>query len=470
LPPFFIPILAFAIWVLSVFSYFPVMKFNLFLADQIIAPQFFISALILVFAWAFSGAVTAVVLSVLSALIALYIGLGTKEPALFLQALIYGALFLFIVSYLQRIQKKTNDKKIIKENFLEKINLAEQEILAKNTKKEALEIKIHRLLNLQRFSEELKETPDISKLSERIVREVKDSLGHTHECALYLVNEDKEELYFAAASGYADEALIVSKATIYDQWVMKKTHGIVIEDTRNDYRFHADLRSGPAVRRSICASPLLSENRVLGVLRLSAPEPKVFHADDLRLLDIFAGIGAVNLRNILLYQKMQELALRDSLTGLYVNRYFMERVASEIEKSAFSKSHFSVILLDIDYFKRYNDDYGHVVGDIVLRNIAAIILDAVGNEGLVARYGGEEFAVLLPGKDKNTALAVAEKIRGEIEKAKFSLRRAEGNVTASLGVAMYPAEGRTREEILWKSDQHLYHAKHSGRNRVCGSI
>lgn len=470
MPPFFIPILAFIVWVAALFSYFPVLKVNLFLADPFIAPQFLISGLILVFAWAFSGSVTAVVLSILSALVAIYIGLGIKEPGLFLQALFYGILFLFIVSYLQVLQKKTNDKKILKENLLEKINLDEQEIIAKTAKKKALESKIHRLLNLQRFSEELKTLQDLDQLAARIVQEVRESLGPSHECVFYRVDEVKEELFFAASSGYGETSVILPKGSVYDQWVLKKSQGLVVEDTRNDYRFHADLRSGPEVRRSICASPLLSENRVLGVLRLCAAEPRVFHADDLRLLDIFAGIGAVNLRNILLYQKMQELAIQDSLTKLYVNRYFMQRVATEIQGADFNKSVFSIILLDIDFFKRYNDEYGHVVGDIVLKNIASILSETVGNQGVVARYGGEEFGVLLPGKNKKEAIRVAEQIRAGIENAQFSLRRAESRVTASLGVASFPEEGRTREEILWKADQQLYAAKHSGRNRVCGSI
>src|SRR3989338_8304469 len=183
-----------------------------------------------------------------------------------------------------------------------------------------------------------------------MVQEVRESLGASHECVLYRVDEVKQELFFAASSGYEEASLVPPKGNIYDQWVMKKSQGLVVEDTRSDYRFHADLRSGPDVRRSVCASPLLSENRVLGVVRLSAAPPGVFHADDLRLLDIFAGIGAVNLRNMLLYQKMRELAVRDSLSKLYVNRYFMEQTASEIQKAGFSKSRLSVILLDIDFF------------------------------------------------------------------------------------------------------------------------
>ncbi len=439
------------------------------MADQFVAPQFFILGLILVFGWAFSGAVTTAVLSILSAVIALYIGLGLKEPALFLQVLATGVLFLFVVSYLQRIQKKTNDQMILRENLLEGIHLAEQEISAKNSRMTALEHKINRLSNLHRFSEELKELNEVRKIAESTLREARESLGTSHACTLYLVDEVKEELVRVASSGGEEDATDLSRGTLYDQWVMKRSQGLLIEDARNDFRFHMDLRPGSAGRRSICASPLLSENRVLGVIRLSDPEPHVFHTDDLRLLDILAGVGAVNLRNALLYQKMRELATRDSLTGLYVNRYFMEQLSSEIRKADLSKSQLSVILLDIDFFKKINDEYGHVVGDIVLKNIAAILVREAPVEALTARYGGEEFVLFLPGQSKKEALRIAESIRGEVEKDRLLLRRAEARVTASLGVATFPEQGRTPEEILWKADQCLYAAKQSGRNRVCGS-
>ena len=124
----------------------------------------------------------------------------------------------------------------------------------------------------------------------------------------------------------------------------------------------------------------------------------------------------------------------------------------------------------IFFFKRYNDEYGHVVGDIVLKNIAATLLKSITPSDLAARYGGEEYVVLLPGKTKDRALMIAEDIRWQIERNKLSLRRLETRVTASLGVAAFPEDGRTKEEILWAADKCLYQAKNLGRNRVCGVI
>jgi diguanylate cyclase (GGDEF)-like protein len=218
--------------------------------------------------------------------------------------------------------------------------------------------------------------------------------------------------------------------------------------------------------RSLCASPLVTENKVLGVVRVNSSRAGTFNADDLRLLDVISGLGAVTLRNLLLYAKMEELAIRDSLTGLYVNRYFQERLAEEISRAFLDKTSFSLILLDIDYFKKYNDEYGHSAGDLVLRNISTLISHCVEPSDIVARYGGEEFIVLLPNRKKKEAALFAEKIRSEIEKNRFMLRRAEGRVTASLGVATFPDEGRTKEEIIWAVDKKMYKAKSQGRNQV----
>jgi diguanylate cyclase len=221
--------------------------------------------------------------------------------------------------------------------------------------------------------------------------------------------------------------------------------------------------------RSICANPLMTGNKVLGVVRASAASPNIFSTDDLRLLDIFSNLGSVTLKNLLLYAKMEEMAVHDSLTGLYLNRYFKERLSEERRRADYGRKLFSLIMIDVDHFKKCNDNYGHSAGDIVLKNIASIILSCLESVDLAARYGGEEFIVLLPNKNKKEASAVAEAIRLKIETHPFIFRRVETHVTASLGVVAYPEEGGDEEELLRKVDQCLYHAKRLGRNRVCGN-
>ncbi len=247
---------------------------------------------------------------------------------------------------------------------------------------------------------------------------------------------------------------------------MKKGQGLTIEDTLNDFRFPHEIKTLDPAIRSFCASPLVTEKRVLGVLRASSRKVGAFSADDLRLMDIFSGLCAVTLRNILLYRRMDELAIRDGLTGLYLNRYFHERLNEEIQRALYGKGHFSLLMLDIDFFKRFNDEYGHAAGDIVLKNTAALIKQCLEPGDFVARYGGEEFVALLPGKNGKQAFIVAEKIRKHIERSKITLRRGETKLTASVGVSAFPDKGRTKEELLWAADQCLYKAKKTGRNKV----
>ena len=139
-----------------------------------------------------------------------------------------------------------------------------------------------------------------------------------------------------------------------------------------------------------------------------------------------------------------------------------------MERARINKTPLSLIMIDIDHFKDYNDRYGHSAGDKVLMGISRIIFnDAVKYTQLIARYGGEEFVIVLPNMDKEKAYELAEKIRIDISMRKFSLRRKETNVTVSAGVTSYTDEIIESEELLKKTDFLLYKAKKEGRNKVC---
>jgi diguanylate cyclase (GGDEF)-like protein len=444
-------------------------RLSLTLSDQLIAPHFFISYIILILAWALSGPIAAAVLSLLAAFTSVYFSLSAREPAVFLQVFAYAALFVYMVSYLHKVQKRTNDQKIVREKILEEIHLVEEASQGKDLLKKALEDKIERFLDLHRFSAELKDHTVLRDAAQKIVNEVRGSLRKADECALYLVNESRQGLSLVAGARADGEAVKEKDGNLFDRWVMKKSQAIMIEDAENDFRFPKEAVSGATPLRSVCASPLMTENKVLGVVRVSSSRAESFSTDDLRLLDVFSSLGAVTLRNILLQERMEELAIRDSLTGLYLNRYFQERLSEEIQRSRAGDTPFAVILIDIDYFKLYNDEFGHAAGDLVLKSVADLLLKKLESADLVARYGGEEFVALLPGKTRKEALAAAEKIRAEIEKTKFLVRRVEKRVTASMGLAFFPKTGRTKEELMWAADKNLYEAKNSGRNRVCGN-
>lgn len=458
---------------MALFAFYPALHLDLYLSDQFIAALFFVSNLILVIAWPLSGPIVAAILSVLSAAAAIYMALGVKEPSFFLQFFVYAGLFLCMAIYLQKMQTKVKDRLIAREKISEELNITHKEAGQKGALSVALRKKIDQFLGLQHFSENLKNALSIDAAAAKIVNEGMRVLGSADECVLYLVDESKQELRLAAASrrgtlGADSESYPAGSA--FDHWALKSSQGIVVEDTLNDYRFSAEAAQSPAGRmRCVLATPIIVENRVLGVVRANCNRSHAFSADDLRLLDIFSSMGAVTLRNLLLYRKMDELATHDSLTSLYVNRYFQSCLSEEIEKASYSKEPFSVLLLDIDHFKSYNDEFGHSAGDLVLKTIAGIILSCLVGGEVAARYGGEEFAVILPGKSLKEGIDSAERIRHAIESYVFTIRRMEGRVTTSIGVAAFPGAGRTRDELVWAADKNLYEAKKAGRNRVCGA-
>lgn len=160
--------------------------------------------------------------------------------------------------------------------------------------------------------------------------------------------------------------------------------------------------------------------------------------------------------------KLQALATEDGLTGLKNHRAFKEELERQFQSSTATHAPLSVILLDVDRFKAYNDSFGHPEGDDVLRRIAKTLTASTRSEDYVARYGGEEFVILLPGADRSTASTVAERIRRSIEHAPWKQRQ----VTASLGVSTRTASNSDASTLLTEADQALYSSKQSGRNRV----
>ncbi|NOY58973.1 MAG: PleD family two-component system response regulator [Calditrichaeota bacterium] len=167
-------------------------------------------------------------------------------------------------------------------------------------------------------------------------------------------------------------------------------------------------------------------------------------------------------------ERLRELAVKDGLTGLYNHRYFKRFLTQEIKRARRHKSQVSLIMMDIDHFKNYNDTYGHLAGDEVLRNVAKLMTGNIRGIDVAARYGGEEFVIVLPQTNKNAAKIVAEKLRILVGDQKFQNEDTQpnGKITISIGVATFPENATNLEELIHQADQRLYHAKSLGRNCV----
>lgn len=176
---------------------------------------------------------------------------------------------------------------------------------------------------------------------------------------------------------------------------------------------------------------------------------------------------ALALRRVKLHQEIERIAITDSLTGVYTRRYTLDRLREEIERSSLRGIHMAFLMVDVDYFKNFNDKYGHITGDQILREIGLIIRENIREIDIAGRYGGEEFCVVLPDTDIQGGLYAAERIRAATEKAIIKAYDTRIKATVSVGIATFPNDGTKYGEIIDRADWALYKAKKQGRNRAC---
>jgi diguanylate cyclase (GGDEF)-like protein len=211
--------------------------------------------------------------------------------------------------------------------------------------------------------------------------------------------------------------------------------------------------------------PLVSFGENMGLLVCATTQKSAFLANDIEALESVADILATATQNARYVDRVRQLAYRDGLTGVFNRRYFESRLIDEITRAARYGGGVSVLMTDLDNFKKINDAFGHMLGDDVLREVSAIFVGQLRKVDVVCRYGGEEFAVVLPATSGTSAAMVADKLRRAVAKNEF--HGVSYPVTVSIGVAEFPANGITRDDIVRAADDALYDAKKAGRNRVC---
>jgi diguanylate cyclase (GGDEF)-like protein len=219
---------------------------------------------------------------------------------------------------------------------------------------------------------------------------------------------------------------------------------------------------------SILAIPAISRSsRILGVICLKRLEKQAFSSQEIETIRQIVTQIAVMLDKAIIYKKARELAFTDELTGIFNRRYFNQRYSRELGRAKRYKRTLSILMIDIDHFKRFNDTMGHLVGDDVLRKMARVFESNLRKADILCRYGGEEFVVILPEISLKQAIHVGEKLRKTTESSRFIGEKKVGKeITISVGVASYPENNSDLEEILSKADKALYEAKQKGRNRV----
>ncbi len=217
--------------------------------------------------------------------------------------------------------------------------------------------------------------------------------------------------------------------------------------------------------------PMVSQGRIVGAIDLQSPLAYRYESDDVRRVQKIAEQAAGAVESALMQYELFDMARRDRLTGLHNLRYFEEKYAEEFDRASRYGYPFSLIVLDIDDFKVYNDTYGHPMGNLLLKRLTAAVRNALREVDIPVRYGGEEFVCILPLTDRRVAEEVAERIRQRVLDANPDIPHAETQpgecVSVSLGVASFPADSRERDELFELADQRMYSAKRAGKNRVC---
>jgi diguanylate cyclase (GGDEF)-like protein len=232
----------------------------------------------------------------------------------------------------------------------------------------------------------------------------------------------------------------------------------------NDIRIAPDYVGFFVETASRMCIPLVSFGQTLGVLMLDSAQTGAFRTNDVQSLESVADICSNAIQNANYVERVKQLAYLDGLTGIFNRRFFELRIAEEIERARRFNVGMAVIMVDIDQFKRLNDEFGHLLGDEVLRQVSSIFHQQLRKIDVVCRFGGEEFAILLSQTNPQHAFSVAEKLRRLVETWQFP--GVPRPVTISAGAASYPDHGTTRDELVKAADAGLYGAKLAGRNRV----
>ncbi len=285
---------------------------------------------------------------------------------------------------------------------------------------------------------------------------------------LYFWDDSKEQAQLCATRNLEDLPLSqqeLARGNVLNFWATKYGRPLLVWQGHN---LLADSFLRAVEASSALVVPLFVSNRVMGTMQLFTSRPQAFSSVDAQLLWILALVAENQLTREYANEGLIRFAFTDFLTGLKTRGYFEQQLEAEIKRSERKKQKLALLMIDIDFFKQLNDQYGHHVGDQILRDVASLLMKDMREVDTVARYGGEEFVIILPETNAEGALFVARRLRRTVEQAKFFAGSPDSveRLTISIGVSVFGDDAESKRALIENSDAALYAAKKSGRNKV----
>jgi len=353
----------------------------------------------------------------------------------------------------------------------DKIRSHERQLqISKNTLErtnEKLESRLAEIFFTHEFFKALTSFTSVADVTSLIVDGANGILGAEISC-VYLFDGDKRSLTLRASQGRPKE-YFMEKAEVDGTILGRALHGDPVQevDTQEDATPLVWTTHSSEIRSQVAVAMRMGDS-LIGVIVVASSTYREFSSTEIERLEVISNQASLALQNALLHEELERLSVTDRLTELYNHGYFQQRLDEELGRAKRFGHPLSLIMLDIDDFKEFNDSFGHPRGDKVLQSVASVIRDNLREMDVAARYGGEEFVVVLPETDTEGALMVGERIRERIGRYPFigadDLPTVRKHV--SIGVATYPIHAESQSDLIEMADRAMYAVKHSGKNRV----
>jgi diguanylate cyclase (GGDEF)-like protein/PAS domain S-box-containing protein len=365
-----------------------------------------------------------------------------------------------------------------------------QDITERKHVEEALSKRSDQIATLNRVMRALSSTLDLSKVLDMILHEIQQVIPYDR-ASVWLCKDNSMEII--AAHGFPNSEVPIGKSFKLsakdnpNTEVIRTRMPLIEADASSTYNLYRNETQPSYKNRGWMGVPMIIGDRVIGMLAFDKNIPNFYTQEQSQFALAFAAQAAIAIENARLFsdaqkeliekieaeekllklqRELEEQAIRDSLTGLYNRRFLDETLNRELSRAERDKYSVSIVMLDLDHFKMFNDTYGHDVGDMMLKQLGKLLTSQVRAGDIACRYGGEEFVIVMPKASLLVARQRANDWRMKFESQVIIHEGEVLNATLSAGVAVYPMHGTSSEEIIRKADQAMYAAKAAGRNMV----